>query len=159
MGNLLHKQGEIDTKGTGNGGAGKKTVHTCEATPPSKKKEKQEQTMQRVLCLEFYLLEEMVGALGTLASPWITPIIHGYFAQRTLVLHNRKLRMTLVARRSRHFAGPRYLRRGADIQGRVANEVETEQIVGEDSMLTEHGVYTSMVQVRGSIPCIGATKI
>lgn len=60
--------------------------------------------------------------------------------------------MTLIARRSRHFAGPRYLKRGADIQGRVANEVETEQIIGEEPLMTEHGLYTSMVQVRGSIP-------
>ena len=82
-----------------------------------------------------YLLEEIVGALGTFASPWITPIIHGYFSQRTLLLNNRKLRMTLIARRSRHFAGPRYLKRGSDIQGRVANEVETEQMVGEEPLM------------------------
>ena len=140
MGNLLHKQREIDTKETGAGGAGKKTVHMREAKLARKTSKSKNKRCNEYFVWNSYLLEEMVGALGTLASPWITPIIHGYFAQRTLVLDNR-LRMTLIARRSRHFAGPRYLRRGADIQGRVANEVETEQIVGEDSMLTEHGVY------------------
>ena len=36
----------------------------------------------------------------------------------------------------------------------VANEVETEQMVGEEPLMAaaEHGLYTSMVQVRGSIP-------
>ena len=152
VGDLLHKRRETDAEGTGDGGAGQKNVHTCEAESPRKRSTSRNKRCNEYFVWNSYLLEEMVGALGALASPWITPIIHGYFAQRTLVLQNRKLRMTLVARRSRHFAGPRYLRRGADIQGRVANEVETEQIVGEDSMLTEHGVYTSMVQVRGSIP-------
>lgn len=41
----------------------------------------------------------------------------------------RQLTMTLVARRSRHFAGTRYRKRGISAQGFVANEVETEQIV------------------------------
>ena len=62
--------------------------------------------------------------------------------------------MTLVARRSRHFAGTRYLRRGANIQGNVANEVETEQILCEEDAggSPPGGLITSMVQVRGSIP-------
>jgi hypothetical protein len=41
----------------------------------------------------------------------------------------RQLTMTLVARRSRHFAGTRYRKRGISAQGFVANEVETEQIM------------------------------
>ena len=39
--------------------------------------------------------------------------------------------MTLIARRSRYFAGARYLKRGVNDEGNVANEVETEQIVFE----------------------------
>jgi hypothetical protein len=56
----------------------------------------------------------------------------------------------LIARRSRHFAGVRYLRRGSDTAGSVANHVETEQIVTvvTDSLMRS----SSMVQVRGSIP-------
>lgn len=37
--------------------------------------------------------------------------------------------ITLIARRSRHYAGARYLKRGVNDEGNVANEVETEQIV------------------------------
>ena len=39
--------------------------------------------------------------------------------------------ITLIARRSRHHAGARYLKRGVNDEGNVANEVETEQIVSE----------------------------
>lgn len=47
----------------------------------------------------------------------------------------------------------RFLKRGINEKGRVANEVETEQIVFED---VSDGAYpaqiTSIVQTRGSIP-------
>ena len=36
--------------------------------------------------------------------------------------------MTLVARRSRKRAGVRFCRRGVDVEGNVANFVETEQV-------------------------------
>jgi hypothetical protein len=39
--------------------------------------------------------------------------------------------ITLIARRSRYYAGVRYLKRGVNDAGNVANEVETEQIVSE----------------------------
>lgn len=69
---------------------------------------------------------------------------------------NRNLIMTLIARRSRHFAGARFLKRGVNDQGYVANDVETEQIVYEASRsissMQQDGAYTSFVQHRGSIP-------
>lgn len=40
----------------------------------------------------------------------------------------RTVYLTLIARRSRHYAGARFLTRGANDQGHVANEVETEQM-------------------------------
>ena len=40
----------------------------------------------------------------------------------------RTVYLTLIARRSRHYAGARYLTRGANDEGHVANEVETEQM-------------------------------
>ncbi|MCO5577098.1 hypothetical protein L7F22_030920 [Adiantum nelumboides] len=56
--------------------------------------------------------------------------------------------LTLIARRSRHFAGTRYLKRGVNAKGRVANDVETEQLVYAES--TDQ--IASVVQNRGSIP-------
>eukprot|EP00117_Sycon_ciliatum_P044657 scpid20435/ scgid0225/ Phosphatidylinositide phosphatase SAC2; Inositol polyphosphate 5-phosphatase F; Sac domain-containing inositol phosphatase 2; Sac domain-containing phosphoinositide 5-phosphatase 2 len=52
----------------------------------------------------------------------------------------------VISRRSRFRAGTRFLRRGVDETGAVANFVETEQIV----VVRTHTV--SFVQIRGSIP-------
>ncbi|TIB79461.1 hypothetical protein E3Q23_00112 [Wallemia mellicola] len=90
------------------------------------------------------------------------PIIHGFVDQSKLLVYGRVIHVTLIARRSRHFAGPRYLKRGINIQGNVANEVESEQIVS-DSLTTpfksKHAYngnlnpnFTSFLQYRGSIP-------
>ena len=71
------------------------------------------------------------------ASRWIAPLCHGYFAQTRASLSGREVTMTVVARRSRHHAGTRFNRRGVNARGRVANEVETEQIVDAgDAQLT-----------------------
>ncbi|KAH7286660.1 hypothetical protein KP509_32G016700 [Ceratopteris richardii] len=79
---------------------------------------------------------------------WTVAIVHGYFKQLKLECENRKFTIILVARRSRHYAGTRYLKRGVNEKGRVANDVETEQLVAEE----ETGQITSIVQHRGSIP-------
>ena len=60
---------------------------------------------------------------------------------------SRAVQLTLIARRSRHAAGTRYLRRGVTAEGHVANEVETEQIVGEH-LPGGRGRYAAFLQVR-----------
>ncbi|KAF8901184.1 SacI homology domain-containing protein [Gymnopilus junonius] len=99
---------------------------------------------------------------------WLLPLVHGHVDQAKLTVLGRVIFVTLIARRSRHFAGARYLKRGVNDKGNVANEVETEQIVCE-ALTTpfyypdrgnaeEHRTrrpspnYTSYVQYRGSIP-------
>ncbi|KAK1307665.1 Phosphoinositide phosphatase SAC2 [Acorus calamus] len=69
-----------------------------------------------------------------------------------LSISGKDFKLTLIARRSRHYAGTRYLKRGVNEKGRVANDVETEQIVSEHVLkgCPEH--LTSVVQNRGSIP-------
>ena len=61
--------------------------------------------------------------------------------------------LTLISRRSVKRAGLRYLRRGVDEEGNVANSVETEQILSPIDWDTnpESKIY-SFVQCRGSIP-------
>lgn len=50
-------------------------------------------------------------------------------------------------------SGDRYLKRGVNDKGRVANEVETEQIVVNGTGVGPgFGQISSVVQVRGSIP-------
>jgi hypothetical protein len=99
---------------------------------------------------------------------WLLPLVHGHVDQAKLTVLGRIIFVTLIARRSRHFAGARYLKRGVNNEGNVANEVETEQIVSEAlttpfyyptrGEVEEHRNrrpspnYTSYVQYRGSIP-------
>ena len=65
----------------------------------------------------------------------------------------KKFDLTIISRRSVKRAGLRYLRRGIDEQGNVANSVETEQILSPADATWDPGskVY-SFVQVRGSFP-------
>ena len=57
-----------------------------------------------------------------------------------------KTELILISRRSVNYAGTRYLTRGIDDDGHVANFVETEQIITHKNMLL------SYVQIRGSAP-------
>ncbi|KAM0952467.1 putative SAC domain, polyphosphoinositide phosphatase Fig4 [Dioscorea sansibarensis] len=85
-------------------------------------------------------------------TQWTVALVYGFFKQAKLSISGKNFWLTLIARRSRHYAGTRYLKRGVNEKGRVANDVETEQIVFED---TPDGIpthTTSVVQNRGSIP-------
>ncbi|XP_028173128.1 polyphosphoinositide phosphatase [Ostrinia furnacalis] len=84
---------------------------------------------------------------------WILYIVHGFVEQSNLNIFGRPVYLTLIARRSNRYAGTRFLKRGANMHGDVANEVETEQIV-HDSMVSsfKSGRFSSFVQMRGSIP-------
>ncbi|CAO1635735.1 unnamed protein product [Sympodiomycopsis kandeliae] len=115
-------------------------------------------------------------------NDWVLPLCYGFVDQAKLSVMNRCIHVTLIARRSRHFAGARFLKRGADEAGHVANDVETEQIVSEaltsaffapashlnkeenadeqkpnpntmrSSKLSQNPRFTSYVMHRGSIP-------
>ncbi|KAL2539056.1 Phosphoinositide phosphatase SAC2 [Abeliophyllum distichum] len=83
---------------------------------------------------------------------WTVALVYGFFKQVKLSISGRDFNLTLIARRSRHYAGTRYLKRGVNEKGRVANDVETEQIVLEDVPEGSPIQISSVVQNRGSIP-------
>nr|XP_043627168.1 phosphoinositide phosphatase SAC2 [Erigeron canadensis] len=83
---------------------------------------------------------------------WTVQLVYGYFKQVKLSIAEKDFNLTLIARRSRHYAGTRYLKRGVNEKGRVANDVETEQIVFEDVPEGFPVQISSVVQNRGSIP-------
>ncbi|XP_073708960.1 polyphosphoinositide phosphatase [Garra rufa] len=84
---------------------------------------------------------------------WLLYIIHGFCGQSKLLIYGRPVYVTLIARRSSRFAGTRFLKRGANCEGDVANEVETEQIIHDASVMSlTAGSSSSCVQVRGSVP-------
>jgi hypothetical protein len=100
----------------------------------------------------YFLTREFEACLSSLTSfHWLNPIMHGSFVQRRVNDYGRTLDIVLLARRSRHFAGTRYLKRGVSEQGKVANDVEHEQILHDDSK-SPPGTFCSYLQVRGSIP-------
>ncbi|MCJ1288222.1 phosphatidylinositol-3,5-bisphosphate 5-phosphatase [Xylographa opegraphella] len=111
-----------------------------------------------------HLLEPAARALKNVYN-WCLPIMHGFVDQATLSIYGRAVYITIIARRSRFFAGARFLKRGTNDKGYVANDVETEQIVSEMLTTSFHAPgpklyansnYTSYVQHRGSIPLFWA---
>ncbi|KAL8831447.1 MAG: hypothetical protein Q9191_000858 [Dirinaria sp. TL-2023a] len=107
-----------------------------------------------------HLLDPALKALRN-TYDWCLPIVHGFVDQAKVSIYGRTVYLTIIARRSRFFAGARFLKRGANDLGYVANDVETEQIVSEmlttsfhapGSELFANPNYTSYVQHRGSIP-------
>jgi len=107
-----------------------------------------------------YLLQPAMNALKN-PYDWCVPVIHGFIEQASLDVFGRRVYITVIARRSRFFAGARFLKRGANDLGYVANDVETEQIVSDTLTTSFHAPgpklysspqHTSYVQHRGSIP-------
>ncbi|CUG78759.1 synaptojanin, putative [Bodo saltans] len=87
--------------------------------------------------------------------PWIVFAIRGCVAHCRLETTASPVSVILIGRTSKNFAGTRYLRRGVNEDGHVANHVEVEQIVVVDSSLSRcgsRGRFSSYVQVRGSVP-------
>ncbi|KAL8792626.1 MAG: hypothetical protein Q9195_004754 [Heterodermia aff. obscurata] len=104
------------------------------------------------------------------ADPFILPVMFGMMRITLTRIKATPVNFALITRRSRHRVGTRYLTRGIDDQGHVANFNETEQIVilndgagglggfagGEqqNGRATEHHdvQVMSYVQTRGSVP-------
>ncbi|KAF8751532.1 SacI homology domain [Rhizoctonia solani] len=89
-------------------------------------------------------------------SPWVIPMIYGHVDQAKLNVFGRIIYITLIARRSRHFAGVRsILEAGVDEEGNVANEVETEQIVSKRQpqvfMVPRRDFVKASLRLAGSV--------
>lgn len=79
------------------------------------------------------------------ASPFILPVTNMWTGSCSFPsLH---CNLTLLSRRSRLRQGPRYVKRGVDAHGDVANFVETEHILRHTN-----GQIAAFTQIRGSIP-------
>jgi hypothetical protein len=77
---------------------------------------------------------------------WMVVCIYGYVGISSNKINHNKLHFYLVSRRSVYHAGTRYLTRGLDDYGHVANFLETEQITRYENNLF------SFLQFRGSVP-------
>ncbi|XP_058447732.1 polyphosphoinositide phosphatase [Malaya genurostris] len=90
-----------------------------------------------------YLLKPMECIMH---KDWKLEVIHGFVSESSISIFGRPIYVCLIARRSTRFAGTRFLKRGANYFGDVANEVETEQIVLDGTRMC------SFTQLRGSVP-------
>nr|XP_043636088.1 phosphoinositide phosphatase SAC8 isoform X2 [Erigeron canadensis] len=79
---------------------------------------------------------------------FIVPLLQGSFQMGQLKLNNLTSTITLISRRCTRRLGTRMWRRGANLEGDVANFIETEQLLEYD------GFKSSFLQVRGSIPLL-----
>ncbi|XP_049852229.1 phosphatidylinositol-3-phosphatase SAC1-like [Schistocerca gregaria] len=82
------------------------------------------------------------------ASAFILPVMMGSVTICDSTVDGRDLQLALISRRHTRRAGARYLVRGIDRSGAVANFVETEQILVD----VKNNALLSFVQLRGSIP-------
>ena len=83
---------------------------------------------------------------------FIYPVINGYFGTIDLSEYSEGLYFYLIARKDNRRSGMRFLIRGGDSIGNVANFVESEEIV----LFKENSIQNivSFEQIRGSIPML-----
>ena len=99
----------------------------------------------------FYHINEFFSCVKN--ELWFVYFIYGYFEQIETIIYGLRFLVTVIARRNRNYAGTRYLKRGINNDGNVANDVETEQILEEVSTIcSEKPSITSYVHIRGSVP-------
>lgn len=83
----------------------------------------------------------------------VHPTINGYIGIQINKSYDTHFTFCLISRKDNRRSGCRFIVRGADSNGYVANFVESEQIVTIDSNKGEVNVL-SYLQIRGSIPLI-----
>lgn len=78
------------------------------------------------------------------------PVVYGYLYIRTLQQQQHKFDFVLFSKKDCRRPGRRFIVRGIDREGNIANHVQTEHVITlyEGNSL----VVTSYIQTRGSIP-------
>ena len=88
-------------------------------------------------------------------NEYIYPVINGFFGERAISEYGEEndLHFILIGRKDDRRSGMRFLIRGADDNGNVANSVETEEIL---TYRDDEGNINicSFIELRGSIPLI-----
>lgn len=63
---------------------------------------------REIICTLLSFTPSLLHSPGSLSTAyWVLPVVHGYCKQRRFSLFGRVLDLTLIARRSRHYAGTR----------------------------------------------------
>ena len=83
---------------------------------------------------------------------FVYPIINGFFGTFSGEEYSPNLNLVLIARKDIRRSGMRFLIRGADNNGNVANCVEIEEVLIYEEK--DNIIINSFVQMRGSIPLL-----
>lgn len=78
------------------------------------------------------------------------PLIYGSYQQKRFSIFGKCVDLIMIARRSRHYAGTRYLKRGINVHGKAANDCEVEQVIQHEDSYRSN--FCSYLQMRASIP-------
>ncbi|KAJ8906456.1 hypothetical protein NDN08_002949 [Rhodosorus marinus] len=98
----------------------------------------------------FWWSKNLVRGLPPPCTDMAVKLSYGFVGtSRMCTVEGREFFLTVVSRRARKRPGTRYLTRGADFHGEVANFAETEQIVWDPKQPEQ---FTSFRIIRGSIP-------
>ena len=103
-------------------------------------------------CWNSYLAKVFIRNESNPLDQFIFPIINGFFGICSGEEYSGDLALALIARKDIRRSGMRFLIRGADKNGNVANFIEIEEL-----LISKHSDYTtinSYIQIRGSIPMI-----
>lgn len=99
--------------------------------------------------LRFFWNRDLVEDLVVVhADEWIVPFMSAFVeVAYDVPIEDQSVNIVMISRRSRFRQGCRFVKRGIDENGQVANFAEAEQI-----LVFPDGRITSFVQIRGSIP-------
>ncbi|KAI8847008.1 SacI homology domain-containing protein [Chytridium lagenaria] len=96
------------------------------------------------------------------ASPWSTSAIDIKIAGSSVgegeVASDKTYTVALISRLNHRRLGTRYVRRGLDMDGNAANNVEMEQIVFHHDFSSDRGI-SAYVQMRGSAPAVWGQEL
>ncbi|KAI3386571.1 hypothetical protein SNEBB_009487 [Seison nebaliae] len=98
-------------------------------------------------CWNRYLLQDL-RRFEKISSVFAIDVMCGFIDSFQLMPSGKRLHFLFICRRSSKMAGVRYLKRGGNMEGDVANEVESEQIISDELF----NRFSSFVHIRGSVP-------
>lgn len=87
---------------------------------------KEHQPFESHFLWNHYLIKDFYRIL--FKKKWVMPVIFGDISKLNFKSETKSCTFVLISRRSRRYAGTRYMKRGVNEHGNVANFVEVEQI-------------------------------
>jgi len=85
---------------------------------------KEHQPFESAFLWNHFLVKDFYKLL--VKKKWVMPVIYGDLSTSNFKTDTKNCTFVLISRRSRRYAGTRYMKRGVNEHGNVANFVEVE---------------------------------